>query len=201
MSLETKGMQNERACMWTECHQAIPEKTSHKKGPNPKPKCNPNSDPNHNLCFVGLIGNRNCCERTRSRQPNLISRHQKFHGDFLLPCYTAAFPTWSSALYTIPCTVQAIHISPQRSQIISQSFDLTVPPFSWEATWLWCLLWLAENCRQDRLVGPIYFPIGNHVNTAIQPRAVWSTGLFCGGSIIMEQSTGHNKRSRHTNNI
>ena len=38
-------------------------------------------------------------------------------------------------------------------------------------------------------------------NTAIQPRAVWSTGLFCGRSIIVEQSTGHNKRSRHTNNI
>ena len=38
-------------------------------------------------------------------------------------------------------------------------------------------------------------------NTAIQPRSVWSTGLFCGGSIIVEQSTGHHKRSRHTNNI
>ena len=38
-------------------------------------------------------------------------------------------------------------------------------------------------------------------NTAIQPRAVWSTGLFCGGSIIVEQFTGHHKRSRHTNNI
>ena len=35
----------------------------------------------------------------------------------------------------------------------------------------------------------------------LQPRAVWSTGLFCGGSIIVEQSTGHHKRSRHTNNI
>ena len=38
-------------------------------------------------------------------------------------------------------------------------------------------------------------------NTAVQPRAVWSTGLFCGGSIIVEQSIGHNKRSWHTNNI
>ena len=38
-------------------------------------------------------------------------------------------------------------------------------------------------------------------NTAVQPRAVWSAGLFCGGSIIVEQSTAHHKRSRRINNI
>ena len=38
-------------------------------------------------------------------------------------------------------------------------------------------------------------------NTAVQPRAVWSAGLFCGGSIIVEQSTAHHKRSRHIDNI
>ena len=38
-------------------------------------------------------------------------------------------------------------------------------------------------------------------NTAVQPRAVWSAGLFCGGSIFVEQSTAHHKRSRHIDNI
>ena len=38
-------------------------------------------------------------------------------------------------------------------------------------------------------------------NTAVQPRAVWLAGLFCGGSIIVEQSTAHHKRRRHIDNI
>ena len=32
-------------------------------------------------------------------------------------------------------------------------------------------------------------------NTAVQPRAVWSAGLFRGGSIIVEQYTAHHKRN------